>query len=219
MLEKLKKSRNHRTKWTIAELTFMEAHYGTMSTVDIARHLGRTVVAVRLMAQGLGLCKTQTPAWTEQEIAVLHAHYAEGAGIRYVQALLPGRIKAAIMAKVKELGITSARNWHPDEVQVLREFYPEIGTQVAYKLPRRSRDAVKIKARQLGLQYRALKHRQAPSQPWTPEEWCLLEDNLALPYEDLMPLFPDRTRLALEKAKGRLKLRILSKAFLDVVCG
>lgn len=207
MAKKIPQRSNHRSRWTLKELHYVEMYYHKKPTREIAQKLGRTEVAVRLGAQSLGVCKTLMPQWTEQEIEVLRTYYADGAGITYVQSLLPGRAKSSILAKANGLGIISARNWHAEEERILREFYPAIGTKVAKILPRRSVEAVKIKANQLGLRYRKLKPRETPARRWSDEEWCLLENNLALPYDELQLLLPGRSRPALEKAKERLKER------------
>ncbi|CNI02623.1 Uncharacterised protein [Yersinia kristensenii] len=199
--------RNHRTAWTLGELTFVEAHYGKIPTTEIATHLGRTVTAIRLAAKELGLCKVQAGSWTEEEKAVLRTHYADGAGIAYVQTQLPGRAKHSITEKARDMGITSARNWHPDEVRILTQFYPKMGTKVVQKLPRRSVESIKIKASQLGLKYTKLKVRETPVQRWTDDEWRLLEKNLHLFPSEMTVLFPNRTKLAIEKAKERLRKR------------
>lgn len=197
---------NHRLRWTLEELSWVEKHYHNMPTLEIAARLGRTVTAIRLAARTLGLSQTQTP-WREEELAVLYTHYADGAGIAYVQTLLPGRAKKSITAKANGLGITSARNWHPDEVAILRAFYATMGGRVAEKLPRRSGEAVKIKAGQLGLIYHNSAPREGPGKRWTEEEWHVLENNRTLSYDDLMRLLPGRTKAALKKGRERLRTR------------
>lgn len=203
--------RNHRSRWTITELNYVEAHYGKISTRKIAAKLGRGVSAIRMAAQSLGVCKEQAQAWSEEEIAVLRTHYAEGVGITYVQAHLPGRAKKSIFAKACELGIDSAHYWHPDEEQILRECYAQMGTKVGKKLPRRSADAIKIKASLLGLRYHTLKDISVSFKPWSEAEWRLLERTLNVPYSELMPQFPQRSKRALEKARERLRKRLKSR--------
>lgn len=194
-----------KKSWSARENRFLKKHYGTLPTKEIATTLGRSVSAVRVAVNALGLGKKQVGPWTEQEMEVLQTHYADGTGLAYVQTLLPQRSRASITVQASKMGITQQRSWHPEENRILQEFYSAIGTQVIEKLPHRSIPAIKHQANQLGLRYQKRKSRQMPFKPWIDEEWRLLENNLALPYDELMPLFPGRTKLALEKAKRRLK--------------
>ncbi|PVZ83585.1 hypothetical protein C9426_26170 [Serratia sp. S1B] len=191
----------------MTELNYVEAHYGKTPTREMAAKLGRGLSAVRSVAQSLGLCKKKSEAWSEQELDILRKYYADGRSLDDMQALLPGRGKSAIEAMANKIGATRVRSWHPDEERILRKFYPTLGTKVAKKLPLRSREAVKIRASELGLKYQKLKPREAPPQRWSDAEWRLLENHLAWPYDELRALFPGRTKLALEKAKERLRAR------------
>jgi hypothetical protein len=49
------------TRWTADQLAYVRAHYATTRTEDVAKHLGRTVGAVRLAAQRMG-CKRESPS-------------------------------------------------------------------------------------------------------------------------------------------------------------
>ncbi|HEN3626125.1 TPA: hypothetical protein U5E31_002798 [Yersinia enterocolitica] len=199
--------RNHRTAWTLGELTFVETYYGKIPTTEIATHLGRTLTAIRLAAQELGLCKVHAVPWTEEEKEVIRTHYADGEGITFVGQLLPGRTRKTIFAMAKKMGVKSLRSWQKNEVCILTQFYPKMGTKVVQKLPRRSVESIKIKASQLGLKYTRLKVRETPVQRWTDDEWRLLEKNLHLFPSEMTVLFPNRTKLAIEKAKERLRIR------------
>ncbi|WP_235186802.1 hypothetical protein, partial [Serratia sp. DD3] len=199
--------RNGRSRWTITELNYVEAHYGKTSTREMAATLGRGISAVRSAAQSLGLCKKQSGAWSEQELDILRKYYGDGRSLDDMQTLLAGRGKSAIEAMASQIGVTRVRSWHADEERILREFYPTLGTKVAKKLPLRSREAVKIRASELGLKYHKVKPREAPPLRWSDAEWRLLDKHLAWPYDELRALFPGRTKLALEKAKERLRAR------------
>lgn len=48
---------NRPEHWTIAEVRYLEARFGTATDAAIARRLGRTVVGIRLKAKRLGLHK------------------------------------------------------------------------------------------------------------------------------------------------------------------
>ncbi|HHA0034209.1 TPA: hypothetical protein ACOEXB_000863 [Yersinia enterocolitica] len=105
------------------------------------------------------------------------------------------------------MGGKSARSWQKNEVRILTQFYPKMGTKVIQKLLRRSVESSKIKASQLGLKYTKLKVREIPVQRWSDDEWHLLEKNLHLFPSEMTVLFPNRTKLAIEKAKERLRKR------------
>ncbi|EKN5095838.1 hypothetical protein ACSOQX_002769 [Yersinia enterocolitica] len=49
------KPSNHYTYWTLAEIAFVEKHYGRMPARDIATTLGRGIAAVRSMALKVGV--------------------------------------------------------------------------------------------------------------------------------------------------------------------
>ncbi|EEQ09136.1 hypothetical protein ymoll0001_31990 [Yersinia mollaretii ATCC 43969] len=189
----------------MGELMFVETHYGMLPVAEIAVYLGRTVTAIRLAAQELGLCKVQADSWTEEEKEVIRTHYADGEGITFVGQLLPGRTRKTIFAMAKKMGVKSLRSWQENEVHILMRFYPKMGTKVVLKLPRRSVESIKIKASQLGLKYTKLKVRETPVQSWSDDEWHLLEKNLHLFPSEMTMLFPNRTKLAIEKAKERLR--------------
>lgn len=197
--------RNHRTAWTVGELTFVEAHYGKIPTAEIATHLGRTLTAIRLAAQELGLCKVHAVPWTEEEKEVIRTHYADGEGISFVGQLLPGRTRKTIFAMAKKMGVKSARSWQEWECRILRESYASIGTRVAQQLVDRTPEAIKLKANMLGLKYRGEKESGTAFVMWSDEEWHRLETYQHLPYAELVTLFPDRSKASLKKAKERLK--------------
>lgn len=99
--------------------------------------------------------------------------------------------------------MTSGRYWREDELRILKEQYSAIGTGVLDLLPGRTVDAVRIVAGRLGL--RKSSSSSEGFRPWSDEEWTLLEKNMRLSIaEQPVMLFPDRTKRAVEKARGRL---------------
>jgi len=59
------KTQWHRNHWTIAELTFVEQHYGQLSVAEIGEKLDRTANAVITKASLLGL--TYRGNWSQEE--------------------------------------------------------------------------------------------------------------------------------------------------------
>jgi hypothetical protein len=200
--------RNRWNEWTVSDLTFLEENYHTipyhtMPLSDIARKLGRTPGSVRLMAHKLACQGKVLSRWTAKEDEIICQHYAAGAGVAFIVTLLEGRTPSAIFARADTLGVTSGRYWREDELQILKDQYPIIGTGVLELLPGRTVDAIKITAGRLGL--RKSSSSGEGFRPWSDEEWVLLEQNMHLSIADQQAtLFPDRTKRAVEKARGRL---------------
>lgn len=72
-VDKVQRHWNHWIQWTIAELTFVEQHYGQLSLAEIGEKLGRTVSAVIVKASLLGL--TDSGNWSSGEKDFLKKHY------------------------------------------------------------------------------------------------------------------------------------------------
>ena len=178
---KTQRHRNRWAQWTIAELSFVEQHYGQLSVAEIGEKLGRTVSAVIAKASLLGL--TDSGNWSSGEKDFLKKHYGRlstqkiaarlGRSVSAVRAvvtklalmrahykkgidgmtlLLPERTRGAIVAQAGKMGLTEARLWQPDEDRVLREIYPEGGVPgVRERLPYRTIPAIKHRVKALGL--------------------------------------------------------------------
>lgn len=195
--------RNHRTPWTFRELAFVEKHYGSMATVAIAEHLGRTPTSVRSAARSMGCLsgnKTYAP-WTDEEKEIVRIHYAKGTA--QVMALLPNRTRQTIQWMANKLGVVSARSWSRDEEHILMTYYPEQGVAVAERLPGRTVEAVKLMACDMGIRY--LGGDSAGQRIWSEEEQRLLASNDHLIFPELLRLFPHRSRLSVKKARERLR--------------
>lgn len=199
--------RNHRSPWTLAELRYLEKHYGHLPTREIASTLGRTAVAVRLTAQKLNVVQPHTASWTEEEKNILRTHYARGDGIVAVGKLLPTRTRQTIFIMAAKMGITSARTWSGHEVQILKKHYALLGTKVANQLPGRTSEAVKIKANELGLHFLGGSRGKGSVKIWSAAEWLRLAQQQNVSAPKLVELFPGRSVLSIRKAKARLKKR------------
>lgn len=200
--------RNHRSAWTLRELSIVESCYGKEPTTGIARRLGRTAVAVRqkAVALGLGLCGPSIH-WSRQEEEVLRNEYARGEGISHVMTRLPGRTKKTIYQKARMPGITSGRGWTQEECRILAENYPSKGMSMG-ELPDRTPEAIKTKVSPLGVRFTG--DDPSGSRPWIEVEKSLLEENLGRYITELYPLFPDRSPRAIQYARGRMIKRCRS---------
>lgn len=195
--------RNNRARWTLKDLTFLENNYSSMPVAKIAVRLGRTPGAVGLMADKLGCRKKKSAPWSDAEMDIIRDHYARGAEARSLTQLLPGRSISAIFSMAETLGVQSGRFWREEELDILKADYPRMGMSVTAHLPERNAMSVKIMARRLGL--KKSRCSEAGFRPWNDEEWTLLEKNMHLSVaEQQVILFPDRTKKAVEKARGRL---------------
>lgn len=109
------------------------------------------------------------------------------------------------------LGVQSGRFWREAELEILIADYPRVGTAVTDRLLGRNAVSVRIMAKRLGL--KKSRDSNVGFRPWSDEEWALLEKNMHLSVaEQQATLFPDRTKRAVEKARGRLiNKRIINK--------
>ena len=134
---------------------------------------------------------------------IIRDHYARGMEARSLTQLLPGRSISAIFSMAETLGVQSGRFWREEELDILKSDYPRMGMSVTARLPGRNAMSVKIMARRLGL--KKSRSSEAGFRPWSEEEWSLLEKNMHLSVaEQQVILFPDRTKKAVEKARGCL---------------
>lgn len=204
------KLRNHRTRWTLQELHYLELNYGKADTAKIAEVLGRSVVSVRLAAKSVGCRKIKVIVpWSEKEVQILRDYYSGEEGLERISKRLPGRSMKAIATHARKLGIQSgiylARSWSAEEVTCLEQYYPTLGVKTAAKLPGRTENALKLMARKLGIEYLGGKEHGARQRIWTKKEWQKLEDNFHLSPLALLDDFPERSVTSIAKAKERLR--------------
>jgi hypothetical protein len=194
------KCRNHRSRWTLRELRYVEKHYQKDGAASVALKLGRTAAAVRSQASSMGCSKGPRELWTDEEMEILRINYARGDGISSVMQLLPGRSRKTIFHKAITLGISSARNWSEEECLILVEYYPVLGTKVG-KMIGRTAEAVRIKASEMGIKVEGL----TLARKWSEEETSLLLKNLDKTPAEIRSLFPDRTPASVSKARLKWK--------------
>ncbi|WP_131631895.1 hypothetical protein [Enterobacter ludwigii] len=56
--EKTATRRNHYVHWTLAEIAYLETHYGRIPAREIASTLGRGISGGRSMAGKVGMCRS-----------------------------------------------------------------------------------------------------------------------------------------------------------------
>lgn len=123
-MDHVSRYRNHRSLWTLYELTFVEKHYGSTAIVAIAERLGRSPGSVRAAARAIGCTSGNNVyvPWSDEEKEIIRTHYARGS--THVMLLLPGRTRATIQWMARKLGAESARSWTTEEECVLATHYP-----------------------------------------------------------------------------------------------
>lgn len=90
--------------WSEEELAFLRENAATMSTEDMAKHLGRTVGSVRTKRQRLGVEGMQANLWTSEEDAIIREFYPTMSWQELLEKL-KGRTDAQIKQRASKLHI------------------------------------------------------------------------------------------------------------------
>lgn len=139
--------------------------------------------------------------WALKDLTFLENNYSSMPVAKIAVRL--GRTPGAVGLMAETLGVQSGRFWREAELEILTADYPRVGTAVTARLPGRNTVSVRIMAKRLGL--KKSRDSNVGFRPWSDEEWALLEKNMHLSVtEQQAVLFPDRTKKAVEKARGRL---------------
>lgn len=77
--------------WTSAEVGYLEARFGRVSDAAIARHLGRSVLGIRLKAKRLGLHKRDAGMTAREVASLLGVSCPKVVASWEASGLLPGR--------------------------------------------------------------------------------------------------------------------------------
>lgn len=137
--------------WTTKEVALLKEHYGEKGAQWIQKRLPhRSRDAIYAKVKNLGLSTWWSPADEE----LLRKLYPKQ-GTRGLVALL-GKDLGTIRNKANRLGLRfigyQGRGWTKTEVSILKSEYPTGGIPVLRELlPNRSRMAIYIKARDMGL--------------------------------------------------------------------
>ncbi len=138
--------------------------------------------------------------WTVSELNYLEAHYQTAPLVNMVTHL--GRTASAIMAMAGKLGLSRTENvWSDEELRCLHQYYPVEGQHIMRRLPQKSDEAIRFKARDLGI----VSPGHTYARQWEGHEWQLLRQNRHRSPLELMPLFPDRSLSSIKNALIRLK--------------
>ncbi|MCS2151295.1 hypothetical protein MUU49_01690 [Scandinavium goeteborgense] len=138
--------------------------------------------------------------WAVSELNYLEAHYQTAPLVDMATHL--GRTASAIMAMAGKLGLSRTENvWSDEELRCLHQYYPVEGQRIMRRLPRKSDEAIRFKARDLGI----VSPGHTYARQWVEQEWQLLHQNRHQSPLELMQLFPDRSLSSIKNALIRLK--------------
>lgn len=139
----------------------------------LARELGRSAGSIRLRAQALGV---HQPAprrrWHSYEDAAVRDGYARGLTCREIATELPGRSGAAVAARAAKLGLaTYGRAWTARDDRSLRMLVMEgLELERAAQILARTPDALRARARKLGLEVPRSSRSHQIGRRWTHSE-------------------------------------------------
>lgn len=195
------KPKRMRTPWTIEDIRYLETHYGVKKTREIAAYLNRSATAVRAMAYLVGITAPVAMDWSETEIEIVRRDYPAGVALADICARLNGRAPKSVCWMARRLGLKRPGYWCAEEDEILRQYYPSEGVKVSRRLSGRTENAVKLRARELGVKFTG----NGRLRLWTAEEWNVLSGNMALGPSALMKLLPGRSRCSVQRAMRRLR--------------
>lgn len=197
MSDKKGAPRNHWVQWTVAEITFVEQHYGQLSAREIGERLGRSANGVARIVQRSGLSRGATPPWSEEELVLLRTQYTEG--IEYVMSLLPGRSRKAIFQQASLAEITGRDSWSSEEKDFLKKHYGRLSTQKIAARLGRSVSAVRAAVVKFNL-------GTGKNRPWSERELVLMQAHYSKGIDKIKASLPDRTREAIFAQAGKMGL-------------
>lgn len=192
---------NHRSRWTLRELKYVEAHYGHQRTEDIALYLKRSTTAVCMAAVSLGVTRKGPERWSAEEDRILQTHYPAGVPVDTLMAMLSGRTRRTIQFRAGKLGLMRPDRWTQEECDILRQYYPLMGSRTTEKLPGREAYALRLKARALGIAFQGT----GSGTEWTEDEIRRLKHYCRLPLDELAALFPGRTKGAVKRKRENMR--------------
>ncbi len=142
-----------RRPWSPREDAYLRRNYGKVSADELAKRLGRTMCAIRLRAQLVGIAERH-PRWTPKEDQVLRTSYGKVRPAILAGTL--GRPVGSVHNRAHDLGLTrhrtySWRAWTPEEDRVLRDNYGNRLPRQIAKMLGRTRSSVYHRAEKLQL--------------------------------------------------------------------
>ncbi len=175
----------------------------------LAQQLGRSAASIRLRARKLDLHDPPPrPRWSAGEDAVLRDGYTRGLTCEQIARELSGRTATAVAARAAKLGLaTYARLWTPTDDGALRRLTRDsMPLERAAQLLRRTPEALRARARKLGLEPLSSRTARRKARRWTPDEDELLRLHAGLNPASLAELL-ERSPEAVAQRMRRVGLR------------
>jgi hypothetical protein len=170
-------------RYTASEDALLRDRWADGVGVDeLAHRLGRRPDAVRLRARALGLHRpARRRRWTAVEDATLRDGYAQGLTCRRIADGIAERTPGAVAARARKLGLaTYARDWtSADDARLRRLAALRSPAEIAQAVGR-TPEAVRRRARTLGVAIGPAPRPPRTGARWTPEEDALLRLHAAL---------------------------------------
>jgi hypothetical protein len=174
----------------------------------VARRLGRSPGSLLLRARTLGLHRPPPRRrWTAAEDAVLRDGYADGLTCDEIARTSLERSPGAVAARAHRLGLASyARNWSAEDDQRLSRMLSLRTVDDAAQVLGRTPEAIRRRARNLGVVSAA-----APQRLWAGARWTAEDDEILRLHASLNPALLatllGRSDLAVVARLRRLGLR------------
>lgn len=193
--------------WTPQEIQFLQQHYPSASREFLVSGLpGRTLFAIRVKAQGLGLNRSSTVRpttgyqWSQAELSFIRKYYPHESK-EFMLHNLPNRSWDSICNTASRLGVSRKKStkWTDYEVIILKKsFATATWEDLFYLLPDRSRSSIQRKAEKLGL-------TRTRSDVWSERDNALLREHYPTSsWETLHFLFPSRSKSSISYQAQRL---------------
>jgi hypothetical protein len=164
--------------YTADEDDAIRAVFRRRGDVDaLARELGRSPDAVRLRARALGVHQPRPRRrWTFAEDAIVRDGYDAGRSCASIADELPGRTESGVAARARKLGLSNyARRWTAaDDAMLARLVAARRPPGEMARSLTRTPEAVRQRARRLGLVPAPDAPRARSAQRWTEPEDALL---------------------------------------------
>ena len=135
-----------------------------------------TPEALLLRARRLDLYRSaQRQRWTSSEDATLRDGYANGLTCDEIGRALTRRTPTAVAARASRLGLaTYARRWSPEDDRQLSRLLPLVAVDEVARALGRTPEAIRRRARKLGVTKTVRSDRRRAGSPWTAEDDAFL---------------------------------------------
>jgi hypothetical protein len=175
--------RSSARRYTLDDDSAIRAAWQSGADLDaLARQLGRTPEGVLLRARRIGLHRpTQRRRWTKPEDETLRDGYADGLTCDEIARALLQRTPTAVAARAHLLGLASyARRWSAEDDLRLARALAVHTIDDAARMFGRTPEAIRRRARKLGLDAKASPRRSRSGARWSAEEDAFLRLHAAL---------------------------------------